>query len=178
MTPEDLEREKRALLAEIDAAFAEVDRAGGISWSESRVLDDYGSPEEQVEARRSDKVRHWRDLAENPQWNPEPGSGGFSFLDDIGFRYYLPAAMKRCIAHGHDVGLRFHLTIEAVGLDTWKIEKWSILDEPQRRCVASFVEYMIEQSRTLEWSDLAVEWWTQTRDGYWHQYGSKPGKAW
>ena len=70
--------EREALLAEIQAVFDGVDRKGGVSWSESEVLDHYGSPEDCAAARAKDRDRCWQDVLEDPQWNPMPGVGGWS----------------------------------------------------------------------------------------------------
>lgn len=92
-----LSLERDSILKEIDVAFAGVTREGGISWSEAVALDNYGTDEECQEARAKDKDISWKELVTDPHWRPLPGVGGFSFLDAIGFRYYLPAAMIRTL---------------------------------------------------------------------------------
>ena len=84
----------KAIIEEICIAFADVKRDGGISWSETEVIDGYGSEEERQQARGSDKDTHWNQLIDDPKWQPF-GFGGFNFIDEIGFRYYLPPTMIR-----------------------------------------------------------------------------------
>lgn len=82
----DLQSEHQALIKEIHAAFAGVSREGGVSWSETRVLDMYGSDDERKAARAQDTDRSWSELVDDPKWY-EIGIGGFSFLDPISVRY-------------------------------------------------------------------------------------------
>ncbi len=88
-------------IALIFETFKGVTREGGVSWAESKVIDDYGSETEQLEARATDKDTCWEDLANDPDWEPFPGIGGFNFLDAIGFRYYLAATMVKEL-RGHE----------------------------------------------------------------------------
>ena len=134
--------ERDALLAEIYDAFPGGSRQGGVSWSESVVIDDYGSPEERAAARAQDRDAKWQDLLDDTSWNPERGVGGWSFLDAIGFRYYLPAAMVISVRQGWDAGILFHLKLPEGDLREWKHDKWSMLSLPQRLCVKRFLQYM------------------------------------
>ncbi len=83
------------VIAELSEAFDNVTRAGGVSWTESEALDNFALPAQCAAARASDKDRHWRELANDPKWRPFPGVGGFSFLDEIGLRYYLTPMLIR-----------------------------------------------------------------------------------
>jgi hypothetical protein len=80
----------RAVLDEIKRVFSEVRRGSGITLHETTVIDDHGSVEEREQARLKDTDHHWWDVPD--EWiekNP-----GLSFLDEAGFRYYLPAYMS------------------------------------------------------------------------------------
>ncbi len=169
---EQLLREQAALLAEIDAAFADVSRDGGMSWSESVVIDDHGSESERLEARRSDKDRHWSELVEDNAWEPGVGCGGWSFLDTIGTRYYLPAALKRSVMEGEDAGVQFALTFGGREPGNWAKTKYAIFDDRQRGCVARFLLFMIEVSRQEEWGH-DMEAWRKTLESGWLPYAPK-----
>ena len=170
--PESLQSNRDALVEEIDAAFANVSRSGGVSWSETRVLDMYGSDDERNAARGQDTDRSWSELVDDPQWNAT-GIGGFSFLDPIGRRYYLPAAMIRTIRDEWNDDLSFHLTMQPnhakpkhrLRPGNHFLEKWSLLDARQRRCVARFIRYMIlcVEAGCGEDSD-----WREAYNSYWH----------
>lgn len=166
-------------MAEIYAAFDGVTRKGGVSWTETGVLDDYGSDDERAEAREQDSDSTWQEVLDNPHWTPDVGWGGFSFLDSIGFRYYLAPAMIRALL-GRSTGMAFFLTLgttldkefleELAGLqmpsseamDTHSLETWSQLNQAQRICVARFLRHMARGNEEPEWREAY--------DRYWHQF--------
>jgi hypothetical protein len=143
--PNKIDREREALRAQIRAAFKGVTRDGGVSWSETLVIDNYGTDEERAAARARDTDTCWTELVDDPNWVLHDGLGGFSFVDAIGFRYYLPAAMIRSVESGDDHGsLCFHLTLPPPGdkFHDWKMGKWSRIDRKQRLAVRRFIRYM------------------------------------
>lgn len=81
---------KAALIEEINAAFDGVSREGGVSISETRVIEYLGSDEERANARREDNEMRWQDV---PAKAMGQGSGyeALNSFDYIGFHYYLPA---------------------------------------------------------------------------------------
>jgi hypothetical protein len=173
---DELKAERAALLAEIDAAFDNVRRDGGVSWSESKVIDNHGSSEERQKARESDTDPRWNELVDQSGWRldiGDSGIGGFSFLDAIGFRYYLPAAMKRSVLGVYDGGVGYHLRYGGK-LDRWLAEQHSLLDRRQQRCVARYLRYMIDVSRQPEheWGEEAAVEWTKTLDSHWLQFAN------
>ena len=90
MKNSDYEARKLALIEEINVAFDGVSRENGVSLSESWVIDNYGSDEERTEARKQDTETRWQDV---PDEAIAHGYSCLSFLDEIGFRYYIPAYM-------------------------------------------------------------------------------------
>ncbi len=108
-------------------------------------------------------------MIDSPDWEPWEGSGGFSFLDAIGFRYYLAPAMIRCIRSGHDLGIRFFLTLPTDRLRQHTINKWSALDRRQRLCIARFLRYMIAacEGHDEPGHELEREWWQESLHSYW-----------
>lgn len=97
--PDHLQRELAAVEADIRSAFRGVTREGGVSWSETSVIDDYGSDEERAQARARDVEPSWEALVDDPTWFiGDPGfCGDFVFLDAIGFRYYTAPALIRVL---------------------------------------------------------------------------------
>jgi hypothetical protein len=168
MASNDLQAERRAIRARIEAAFHGVTRNGGVSWSEAIVIDDYGSPEEERAARASDCDRPWMDLVNDPQWQPEDYAV-YSYLDPIGFRYYLPAAMVKCLeveAERDGPWLALAVTLET--FDDRKGEpkqQWSLLNESQRRCVAAFLRFMVAWDTLHRGLDMVG--WQEALDSYW-----------
>lgn len=160
--PAFVSAERDALLTEIEQTFAGVDRKGGVSWGESRVIDDYGTEKERAAARAKDAEGSWQGLL-GTGWTPESGVGGFSFLDAIGFRYYLPAAMVLSVREGRDVGILFHLTLPKED-SGWGLKKWSLLSPSQRRCVKRYLEYMYVLALP---SAFEAERYLQAVEGHW-----------
>jgi hypothetical protein len=140
---------------EIRDAFAGVTRKGGVSWGQAKVRDDYGSLEEEESARRRDGDKEWDDLVEDRAWEPNSSTGGFSFLDAIGFRYYLPAAMIRSLRTGLDEGIAFHLSAYP---ERQGNENWEILSIAQTRSVARFLRHMVTTSDDF-WHDAYASHW-------------------
>ena len=177
--PAELQAEREALIAEIHAAFEGVTREGGVSWSETDVIDGYGSDEERRIARLRDKDTSWTELVMNEHWNIAVGFGGWSFLDAIGFRYYLPAGMVRNICDGWQSDISFQLTLNKATkprgfeLQEHTKNKWSLLNDRQRRCVTRFIRFMISWEELTAQEDdpeYRADDWRTAYDRYWKQF--------
>jgi len=174
--PAELEAEREALIKEIYSVFDGVSRKGGVSWSEAEVHDGYGSDAELRAARKRDFDRNWPELLDDEQWNPLGAIGGFIFLDAIGFRYYLPAAMIHTARHGGESGLAAsHLTLTRATKPRGfrerdlQLEKWSLLNDRQRHCVARFIRYMIAAAEAAADYYSVAEWET-AYERYWNLF--------
>lgn len=172
--PESLRAEQRAVEAMIYERFRGVTREGGVSWSESEVIDvSYpASIEERLAARALDNEPRWEELVEASNWDPETALGGFFFLDAIGFRYYLAPAMVRSTRLGFSERLTYRLRIPSEGEDgrTYGLLTVSLLDHAQCQAVARFVRFMVAMS---EWWKSTNRWggdWKPTLESYWDQF--------
>jgi len=85
-------KEREELIAEIVRAFDGVTLGYGITLHEAIAIDDYKTQEERMAARRLDKERQWQDVSAAALLECE---SALSFLDESGFRYYLPAFMVK-----------------------------------------------------------------------------------
>jgi hypothetical protein len=177
----------RALIEEIYDAFRTVTREGGVSWSEAYVMDGYCPAEETVEARKGDTDKSWTELVDSDWWE-HPGMGGWAFLDPIGSRYYLPAAMVRALRRGESelafwlelVGtydrdlwrarsaLAFEFKLPGSSWSRFEASRWSLLDERQRNCVKSFITLMLHGAREREdhfdqadWQGVRASGWDE-----------------
>ena len=126
-----LSPESRILLDEIKRVFANVERGRGVTLHETSVIDANGSDEERERARRKDTDSHWWDVRD--EWIEK--NVGLTFLDDAGFRYYLPAYMSYFIRTGKEPwGLEFQL------------EKHDRLDQifslAEKKVIARFVDHV------------------------------------
>lgn len=154
--------EREALLAEIQEVFPGGSRVGGVSWSEADVIDAYGTEAERAAARAKDRDTKWQDLLEDPTWDPDHG-WHWSFLDAIGCRYYLPAAMVYVVRKEKDAGsaLLAHLSYGG-----FRGSQWMLLNLPQRLCIKRFLQYM---GIVSAWHNAAFEEdeWLVALNSYW-----------
>jgi hypothetical protein len=131
---------------EIKIAFAGVTRDGGTSWSEGWAIDDGASDEACQAARASDREQSWEQLVDDPNWHYD--NGPWSFLDAIGFRYYLAPAMIR-EARGGSIGSF------AYSLDhpIYEDELRTLLTPAQQAAIHHFLQYIREVMATFQWPD-------------------------
>lgn len=139
--PYHLSQLQTSLVSQIESAFKGVSRQGGVSWHEAEAMDDYASPEELAIARLKDTDRRWQDLVNDPRWPAYDCPASWSFLDPIGFRYYLPAALIREVkpipTNEMSLGIEHRLTKENL----------ANLDGPQRIVVERVVQFLIANAR-------------------------------
>ncbi len=124
------------------SAFEGVTRAGGTSWTDSISLDLMGVAGKDFFITHRDDDRTWQDVAADEGWNPDAAIGGWAFLDPVGFRYYLAAAMWRMVK-GSEVGSlawQFRRPVKAKGRRRFE-ERWS-LDGPQHAAAMRFAAAM------------------------------------
>src|SRR5215210_2470119 len=95
----EFESRRAALVVEISAAFDGVSREGGTTLHEAEAMDDWKSPEEQRAARRLDPETRWQDV---PDADISACCSALSFLNERGFRYYIPAFMVYSLRHWGD----------------------------------------------------------------------------
>jgi hypothetical protein len=150
----------KALAEDIRNAFEGVKRDGGRSWSECDVMDGYGSEEEREQAWRLDKDMNWTELVDDPKWQPFPGVGGFSFIDQIGFQYYLPATMIRFIYGDITEYYPGHLLKYIERFVTREDPAWT---SAQQQAIARFILFMAandpaDESRWVWETALKTRW--------------------
>lgn len=152
--------EQRAVEAEIRRAFAGLERAEGVSWSEAAVIDDWGTEEEQAVARALDRERGWEELVDDANWNDEAGYGGFCFLDAIGFAYYLAPAMIRSVRRGHGGRLDYF----NMG-DKWSRSKFASINRDQAKAIARFLRFMAAVCEATD-DEVCGADWREARDSW------------
>jgi hypothetical protein len=164
----DLELRRTHLLQEIYDAFSGVTRENGVSWRDAQIADFHG---DESFADYIDTDSTWQDLVDDEHWVPDQGIGGFSFLDPIGFRYYLPAAMIRSIGSGYDEGVQFHLTVPPRWWTHDAPERFSTLNDAQKTCIRHFVEYMMDaaEQNDPEFGSSEAKRWEKALKRYWNR---------
>lgn len=155
-TPPDFDTD--ALLREIVEAFGGVSRAGGLSWTDAMALDLMGVPRVDFPVAHREDDQSWLDVADDPGWDPYRGAGGWPFLDRVGFRYYLAAAMNRAVRTGesgdlaHQMELPFNAKARRRFLDRW------ILDLRQQRVAVRVAELMRARAFAADDTSGFDEW--------------------
>lgn len=140
--------EARAIVIQIAEAFRGVTRDGGISWEQAMVMDDYGTEE-----LAPSRDRIWQDLVDDPKWEPEDPCSYFAFLDPLGFRYYLPAAMVRAVRNGYSDDLPHQLDPRR------NADKLSNLEDAHRDCIRHFLAHMARiESEEVRWTRVLKQW--------------------
>lgn len=111
-----------------------------------------------------DTEESWESLVDDPNWHHEVGVGGFSFLDPIGFRYYIAPAMIRCIRERGGEFVSYALTPSG----DFTREMWSLLTAKQSQAIARFVRLMIAM-HVADGNGIYGESWSHAYKTHWHQ---------
>lgn len=171
------EQRKQALIQEITVAFDGVSREGGVSLSEAWVIDDYGSAEERAEARSQDIESRWQDV---PDEDIAHGYSCLSFLDPIGFRYYIPAYIVWYLRNIDNEDpdspffssntfeyLIYALTLENSGnWEAYYLNKYSLFTPSESKAIAHFLEFDATREDAV---NIECEQWRQkslAKDGF------------
>lgn len=140
---------RKELIEKIRTAFKGVSRAGGVSWSETDIIDDYGTMEQRLIARASDEDEDWEDVVLSKKFAYQWHRGSFCFLDAIGFKYYLPAAMCQSLQEpeiAKNCDFDFSQVCSLLESMTDEDSIWhggySLLSEQQREVVSDYLAYV------------------------------------
>ncbi len=146
------------ILRMLNQAFEGVTRVGGRSWTDAIALDLMGVPGKDFAVTHRDDDRSWWDVVRDPCWDPDSGMGGWAFLDGIGFRYYLAAAMGRVLDGGEVGSLAWQFRRPSKGASRRRFDDRWILDPAQHEVAMRFAAFMLE--RAFRAGDQAVydEW--------------------
>jgi hypothetical protein len=160
--PAHLQPEQRAVESQVRTAFHGVNRVEGVSWSESFVVDGFGSEADCRSARASDTEKSWEDLVDDPAWEDQPGTGGFNFLDAIGFRYYLAPAMIRCSRCGAGEFVGYALEVDS----DFRRNQIALFTPEQKYATARFLRFMIAVHHAVG-DDVYGPGWEYAYRSYW-----------
>lgn len=142
---------REQLIEEIREAFADVERGEGTTLREARVMDGYGTEEEQKKAREQDTDRHWWEI---PREVLEEHGDVHPFLNAEGFRYYLPAFLTWSLKYAdRSPSALGDLTIYQLNGWTRKETVACALNDRQARVVARYLLFMAEQPMERGWCD-------------------------
>ena len=154
------------VILEIERAFDSVARGGGITLHEAVAMDDYASDEERARARLLDTESRWQDV---PDGVIEREYTVFSFLDDAGFRYYLPAYMTwalRNLERTQSVSL--DSTIYALEPSSYFPQRSGLFNHAQARAILHFLEWIVQTDAFRNDRAALEAWahWTQVCEAF------------
>jgi hypothetical protein len=170
----EFESRRAALVAEISAAFDGVSREGGTTLHEAEAIDDRKSPEEQCAARRLDPETQWQDV---PDADIFACCSALSFLNETGFRYYIPAFMSYSLRHWGDDwngilnSCEYHLLHDYPKSlrqsDPASIARKYRFTDAQSKAVARFLRFIIDidETKADRATVEAVERWERYTQG-------------
>lgn len=173
----EMELRRKALIAEVYDAFEGVSREGGVSWRQSRLHDAGVRPYTQREYREAgeqDKDKCWQDLVEDATWDPDIG-GSFSFLDAIGFRYYIPVVLVRELRDFGSCGITawfyFNCPVTEEAGRELSVGRFASLNNRQKRCIAAFIRYAIDREVAEKNGGMAFEGYAEAWIHHWRRFG-------
>ena len=157
-----------AVIRQIETAFDGVGRKFGVSLHEACVIDDYGSRWEQMQARMTDTEWRWQDV-------PEADIARYfwilSFLDPIGFRYYLPAYMVWTLKNHEQTGsMSDESTVFALfisdGSRAYSMERFTMFTRQQAEAICAFLRFIAKNTLHCGYNDTAQE----ALEQYWGRF--------
>jgi hypothetical protein len=154
-----------ALLKEIASAFAGVSRTGGSSWTDALAMGHMGVPHVTFPVTHREDDATWLDVANDRTWDPSPNFGGFGYLDAIGYRYYLAAAMYRAVRERDPGELVYRLELPfKTKARRQHLSKWILTrrqHEVALKVAVFFRDAMYAQNRDYEfdeWQRVIDSW--------------------
>lgn len=140
----EIKKEKAILIInEIEKAFHDDQQNGGVTLHQTIAIDNYATGEEIKKMREKDTDRYWREVKDEDLENIS-GVGGIPFLDDLGYRYYLPAYMhwfiRKYDIRDSDAG--FSLINSMIHTD--QIQKLDDMSSEQRNVLILFLNFIYD----------------------------------
>lgn len=168
----NFEQHKSTLIAQIHAAFKGVKREGGVTLHEAWLIDCCASDKQRVRARKLDTERRWEDV---PASDIENYYSILSFLDPIGFRYYLPAYMVWTLQnYEHSGSTSVDNTIYALNftprLREHCMEKFRLFTLEQSAAICAFLTFMATEQEGFADARVAYQAW----ENYWKRFCANP----
>jgi hypothetical protein len=143
-------KDRESVVALVQEAFRGVSRANGVSLHEAAVIDNHGSDAARRRARLRDIESRWEDV---PGDDIRDHYSALSFLDPIGFRYYIAPYMVWALRNfDRSDSLSVDHTIYSLNpslkpkIRAWQLERFALFSEQQASAVASFLRFMLERT--------------------------------
>jgi hypothetical protein len=152
---DDIEQERQNLIAEIRETFSDVRRENGVSLHEADVIDGQGAAWRRWRARAKDTDKRWFEV---PPETIATYYWIFPWLDDKGFRYYIPAYMIWSLDNYlSSSSLTSSFTIYALSPSRGDFS--SFLTTEQQRAICHFLRFMMRVGEHSETKEYLEEYW-------------------
>lgn len=145
--PEEIERRREEVLAQISSAFDGVSRGDGVSLHQALAYDDMRPEEEALREREKDTESRWQDLDDDLL--EDTGQFAINFFDDESYQYYLPAFLRLSLRRGeHSDSFTYDVILYSLGMRMPLGEEYRIcchlesLNEQQRRAVSAWLAFL------------------------------------
>ncbi|NUO49410.1 MAG: hypothetical protein HOV80_11195 [Polyangiaceae bacterium] len=153
------------IIRAIEEAFAGVP-CGEITIHEAEVIDAYGTEAMRRKARARDTETDWRDV---PDSSVTECSDALTFLDPVGWRFYLPVYMRFGLRHlrsGHNNAIDHAIYSlnkgDVADLANYKLQRFRMLDRAQTHAVQRFLAFAADNDAfcdsVIAKSALASHW--------------------
>lgn len=141
--------DQEALVGQIEAAYPSIALEAGISLRQALLDDDWeDSPEALRSARAEDVVDDWKNIPDSDLEEAFLACSVFTYLDDAGYRFYLPAALRLAVRDpfGECAFITcLHLLPAKESRNDWtprSVVEWLRLTEAQATCISSVLAYL------------------------------------
>lgn len=152
-----MSRQSDTLLKLIADAFDGVVLGDGVSLHESEAIDMYENAIGRSAAREPDEKVDWRKLVVDPELPRTCGVGGPNFMDSAGFAFHLPAYLTLAVLESEcpkNIDIFVNLLNRLTDLSEFGLEKFSLLSQQQRTCVAVVLQFL---KTKWKWIDHDIE---------------------
>lgn len=146
---------KEQVIESIRKAFRDVKLGDGIGLWEAQAMDDYESEDVWRKKRETDEKDDWSSF---PPDALQRCQSSLSFFDANGMKFHLPAFIIGSLKDEVDDPI-FHLT----QLDDYARSKLVTLDDEQRKAVASYLSWCLE-NEDFEYEHPVIQ---RALDEYW-----------
>jgi hypothetical protein len=161
---EGFERQRSALIRAIHEAFRHVRREDGVTLHEAH-LELTGSERQRLRARARDVDTHWTEVSADAMASR---SSVFSFFDEKGFRYYLPAYMTWTLNNLRDcTSVAPEMLLYA--LREPKLISFDIFDDRQSTAILRFLQFVAMHAADFG-DDFLGEAAQEAIDSYWSRF--------
>jgi hypothetical protein len=150
------------LIQQIHRAFADVTLGDSETLHQADLEGAYSSESVWLAAGTKDPETHWSEV---PDWKLEMRDSALSFLDEVGWRFYIPAFMCWTLKNWRTTdSVTPSSVIWSLTKSDWDfvMKRYELLDRAQSEAIYDFLEFFDRYSGEAD-AGVAIR-------SYWHQF--------